>query len=132
MAEVTKEQAEETLKSGASKITEDDLQKVLDKQKEIEDKFKSNGPLNRFIEDIKLLFSIIQDYLNGNYRDIPWYSIAAIVFALLYVLSPIDLIPDFIPVIGYVDDALVVSACLMMVETDLHIYKDWKLKSCCK
>lgn len=127
MAKVTKEQAEDALKNGAGKITEDDLQKVLDKQREIEDKFKSNGPLGRFIEDLKLLFSIIKDYVSGDYREVPWWSIAAIAFALLYVLSPIDLIPDFIPVIGYVDDALVVSACLAMVEADLHAYKEWKL-----
>ena len=55
-------------------------------------------------------------------------AIAAIVAALLYVLSPIDLIPDFIPIIGYVDDALVVSACLAMVKQDLHAYRNWKME----
>lgn len=128
MAKVTKEQAEDELKKKAGKVTEEDLEKVLNKQKEIEDKFKTGGPLGRFIEDLKLLFSIIKDYVNGDYREIPWYSIAAIVAALLYVLSPIDLIPDPIPVIGLIDDAFVVAACLSMVESDLHAYKDWKLK----
>lgn len=126
MAEISKQQADEALKNGAKNVTEDDLQKILKKQKEIEDKFKGNGPLGRFVTDLKLLFAIIKDYVNGEYREIPWYSIAAIVAALLYVLSPIDLIPDFIPIVGYVDDALVVAACLAMVETDLHEYKDWK------
>jgi uncharacterized membrane protein YkvA (DUF1232 family) len=51
---------------------------------------------------------------------------AAIVAALLYVLSPIDLLPDFIPIVGYVDDALVVAACLALVEQDLINYKEWK------
>jgi len=126
---VTKTQAEDALNKGAKKVTEDDLQKVLDKQKEIEDKFKGNGPLGRFVADLKTLFSIIKDYISGEYREIPWWSIAAIVAALLYVLSPIDLIPDVIPVIGYVDDAMVVAACLAMVETDLHEYRDWKTKN---
>ena len=48
--------------------------------------------------------------------------------ALLYVLSPIDLIPDFIPVVGYVDDALVVAVCIKLVQADLDKYRDWKLK----
>lgn len=128
MAKVTKKQAEEELKEKSGKVTEEDLEKVLNRQKDIEDKFKTGGPLGRYIEDVKLLFSIIKDYVNGNYREIPWYSIAAIVAALLYVLSPIDLIPDFLPVIGLIDDALVVAACLSMVESDLHTYKEWKLK----
>jgi len=129
MAKVTKKQAEAELKKGAKNVTEDDLKKVLDKRDEIEQKFKGNGPLGRFVADMKLLFSIIKDYASGEYRKIPFWSIAAIVAALLYVLSPIDLIPDFIPVIGLVDDALVVAACLAMVEQDMHDYKDWKTKN---
>jgi len=126
MAKVTKKQAEEELKKGAKNVTEEDLKKVINKRDEIEEKFRDNGPLGRFISDLKLMFSVIQDYISGEYREIPWWSIAAIVAALLYVLSPIDLIPDFIPVIGYIDDALVVAACLAMVEQDLQNYKDWK------
>lgn len=129
MAKMTKEQAEAELKKGSKNVTEDDLKKVLDRRDEIEQKFKGNGPLGRFLADLKLLFSIIKDYTSGEYREIPWWSVAAIVAALLYVLTPIDLIPDFIPVIGYVDDALVVAACLALVEQDLHKYKDWKKKN---
>jgi uncharacterized membrane protein YkvA (DUF1232 family) len=128
MAEVTKQQAEEQLKKGAKTVTEEDLKKVLNKRDEIKEKFKNNGPLGRFVADLKLLFSIIQDYVKGEYRVIPFWSIAAIVAALLYVLNPIDLMPDFIPGVGYVDDTLVVAACLAMVEQDLHNYKDWKMK----
>ena len=128
MAEVTKEQAEDRLKNDAKNVTEGDLKKVLEKRDKIEGKFKKNSPLGRFITDLKLLFSIIQDYVKGEYRVVPFWSIAAIVAALLYVLSPIDLIPDFIPVIGLVDDALVIAACLAMVEEDLLKYKDWKIK----
>ena len=124
---ITKEEAEAELKKNAKNVKEEDLKKVLDKKEEIEKKFKGNGPLGRFINDLKLLFSIIKDYANGEYREIPFWSIAAIVAALLYVLSPIDLIPDPIPIIGYVDDALVVAACLAMVEQDLHKYRDWKI-----
>ena len=126
MKKITKEQAAAELKKGAKNITEDDLKKVLDKQNEIEKKFSGHGPLGKFVADMKLLFSVIKDYASGEYREIPWYSIAAIVFALLYVLSPVDLIPDFIPIIGYIDDALVVAACLGLIDQDLHKYKEWK------
>lgn len=126
---ITKEQAEEALKEGAKKVTEDDLKKIIDKQEEIEAKFKEQGPLGKFIADLKTLFAVVRDYISGEYREIPYYSIAAIVAALLYVLSPIDLIPDFIPIIGYIDDAMVVAACLALVRQDLANYKAWKATS---
>ncbi len=52
---------------------------------------------------------------------------AAIVAALLYVLSPVDLIPDAIPIIGMVDDALVVAACLKLVKQDLADFEAWRI-----
>ena len=45
---------------------------------------------------------------------------------LLYVLNPIDIIPDFIPFIGRIDDALVLKFCLKLIEKDLSKYKKWK------
>ena len=117
---------QEFITNGAKKIKDDDLQKVIDKADQIKEKFSGAGPLQRFIDDLQLLISVIKDYWDGKYREIPYFSIAAIVFALLYVLSPVDLIPDFIPGIGYLDDAAVVALCLLMVEQDLHDYAEWK------
>lgn len=128
MKNISEDDAKKRLEKDAEKVKPSDVDKVIRKQREIEDKFSSGGPLGRYIEDVKLLFAVIKDYWSGEYREIPWGSIAAIVAALLYVLSPIDLIPDFIPVIGLVDDALVVAVCLSFVEQDLHEYKKWKLK----
>lgn len=128
MKQISQKEAEKELKKGAEKVSEKDLAKILDRREEIEKKFSGNGPLGRFVADLKLLFSIIQDYLKGEYRVIPFWSIAAIVAALLYVINPIDLIPDFIPVVGYLDDAAVVAACLALVEQDLLKYKEWKKK----
>jgi len=127
MSEITGDEARRKLESEAQKVSEADLEKVLNKKKEIEDKFKTDGPLGRYIEDFKLLFSLIQDYWNGDYREISWSSIAAVVAALIYVLSPVDLMPDVIPVIGLVDDAMVIAVCLNLIESDLHAYKKWKM-----
>lgn len=126
---VTKQEAREHLEKEAKKVKESDVEKVVERADEIKKKFESKGPLGRFIKDVKLMLSLIKDYWNGEYREIPWYVISAIVAALLYVLSPIDLIPDFIPFVGYLDDALVVGACLLLVEQELAEYEAWKGKS---
>jgi uncharacterized membrane protein YkvA (DUF1232 family) len=120
---------EDFVKKGASRIKEEDVKKVLDRAEEIGNKFESSGPLKRLVKDFKLLMSLLNDYWHGTYREIPWWAISAVVFALLYVLSPIDLIPDVIPVIGYTDDAAVVALTLLLIEQELEKYKEWKLQN---
>jgi uncharacterized membrane protein YkvA (DUF1232 family) len=117
---------EEYVKVVAQKVTEKDLEKVVNKSEEIRRKFSAKGPLARFIEDGQLLIAIVKDYWSGRYRQIPFGVIASIVFTLIYILNPFDLVPDVLPVIGQVDDAAVMGACLMLVEQDLQKYKVWK------
>lgn len=123
---ISKETAERVVNDGAKKVTEEDLYKVVNRADDIQRKVSLHGPLGRFISDVKMMISLVKDYWNKNYRDVPWWTVAAVVTALLYVLSPVDLIPDFIPFFGLLDDAAVVSACLFLVEQDLSRYKSWK------
>ena len=125
-AKVTKKQAQEELDKRSKKVSEDDVRRVLEKRDEIEQKFSGSGTLGRFVADIKILFSMIGDYWDGTYREIPWTTVASAVAGLAYVLSPIDLIPDFIPVIGLVDDALVIGLVLAAIDSDLQSYVAWK------
>ena len=117
---------EEFVKEGAEKITDKDVEKVVDKSEEIKQKFVSRGPLKRFIEDAKLLLALVKDYRASKYRQIPYGIIAAAVFALLYVFNPFDLVPDVLPFVGTVDDATVIGACILMMEQDLNKFRKWK------
>lgn len=118
---------EEFITQGAKNVTDKDVEKVVNKSEEIKQKFFSSGPLSRFIEDAKLLIAIVKDYWAGKYRQIPYGAIASIVFSLIYVFNPFDLMPDMLPLIGQVDDVAVMGACLLLVEQDLHKYKGWKI-----
>ena len=109
-------------------MTEKDIEKVVENSEEIEQKFKARGPLKRFIEDYRVLKELIRDYRGGRYRQALYGSIAAAVFALLYVFNPFDLLPDVLPFIGVLDDASVITACLMLIERDLSKYRNWKVR----
>ena len=49
-----------------------------------------------------------------KHPETPWYAKALGVFVVAYALSPIDLIPDFIPVLGYVDDVLLLPGLIWL------------------
>jgi len=126
MALFSQKNARTQLDAEAGKVHRADLEQLLDRQRAIEDKVKGSGKLARFSADIKLMFSMLRDYWYGNYRSVPWKTIAAVAGALIYVMNPLDVIPDLILGFGFLDDAGVVAMCLKLVESDLHRYAAWK------
>lgn len=112
--------------SGAKKIKEEDFEEVLKRRQEIEDKIKDSKGLSKYIEVVRQLFSMLNDVRLKNYTAVPWTSISTMVFIILYVLMPMDLIPDFIPFVGYLDDMTVLAIGLNLIEPDLEKYLKWK------
>ena len=106
----------------SEKAGREEAVKVLENEDNIFSKIIDNVDLSDFIDDVKVFFSMIKDFVDGN-CDIPIGTIGAISIALLYVLNPLDVIPDALPVVGYVDDALVLKLCLDFVKSDIEDYK---------
>lgn len=117
---------EDFIKEKAEKVTDTDIQYVVDHSEDIADSFVGRGPLGKFIEEILLALSIVKDYAIGRYRKIPYWAVGAIVFMLLYVGNPVDIIPDFLLGVGQIDDVIVITLCLMMIRQELHEYKRWR------
>ncbi len=53
-------------------------------------------------------------YLAARDRRVPWYAKLMALVTVAYALSPIDLIPDFIPIFGYLDDLIIVPAAIFL------------------
>jgi len=104
---------------------------------EVDEVIKREGKLSFLMSTVKILkkyykltdvmMMMIKDYRKGIYTAVPWFTIAAIGGAFLYVISPFDLIPDFIPGLGYLDDITVLTIVVGWIDSDLHRYLDWKL-----
>lgn len=84
------------------------------------------GLAARIIQDLKLLIPLIRDYWKGTYRDVSAKSIIVFIVALAYIISPIDVIPDYILGLGQIDDAAILGLSLYFLEKDIMKYKDWK------
>jgi len=121
------EKLEKIFLSEKDRVDEHDLDKAIKKGKAKIESLQNNVPtsLQEVWQTIVDMWNMLQDYRRGKY-DLPWKTIAAIVAALLYFISPIDLLPDFIPVIGYLDDATVIGFALKMIHDDLENYRQYK------
>ena len=108
--------------AGAESFTAQDLDKVMADSKIAETK---GGNLGKQFENFKLLWSLLKDYYNGVYPNAPWKLVAAIGFAVAYLISPIDVIPDLIPFVGFIDDASVFALVVTGFQSDIDDYKTW-------
>jgi uncharacterized membrane protein YkvA (DUF1232 family) len=117
------------VEEGARDVTEADVETVVAEADAIEERFRDNGPLRRLRDDGRLLLALVRDAWGGRYRQVPWWTVSGAAFALLYVLNPLDLIPDALPLIGVLDDAAVVSAGLVLLEQDLADYRQWRAQT---
>lgn len=101
----------------------DKLEKYLER---LENKLRNIDTIGPILAEIPVLISLIRSYIKKEYTDIPYASIIAIIAALLYFLTPTDLIADITPGIGLVDDIAVMAFALRIVKADLDVYKQWK------
>ena len=81
---------------------------------------------SRLYRDLKLLFPLIRDYWKGAYREVSVKSIIVFAITLAYIISPIDLIPDYILGFGQIDDLAIFGLALNYLEKDLKKYREWK------
>lgn len=77
-------------------------------------------------DDLPTLIRLARAYAIGTYRKIPWKAIVSVVAALIYFVMPLDAIPDFIPVIGYLDDAAVIAYVMRMLHVEIGQFKTWE------
>ncbi|MDD3139717.1 MAG: YkvA family protein [Lachnospiraceae bacterium] len=119
------------------------FKQIEDNKSEAEDLLKDKKKLEHFLErlekklskiplagkylaDVPVLISLVKAYADKEYTEVPIGTIIAIISALIYVLSPIDIIPDILPAIGISDDAAVVAFALKFVHDDVEEYRIWR------
>jgi uncharacterized membrane protein YkvA (DUF1232 family) len=72
------------------------------------------------------LARFVRAWRSGRYRVTPWLSIGGLLFAVFYVINPLDLIPDYIPLVGVIDDALVLGLLYSAVQRDMKRFLEWE------
>ena len=82
--------------------------------------------LKDLANDVPVMVNMVKDYIKGAYRRVPLKTIAMMTAALLYFINPNDVVPDYVPGVGYLDDAAVITYVLKSVKDDVDEYKTWR------
>ena len=115
-----KEEAEEILAN--TKKTE----KLINKVRKLCTKLSRIPVIGPVIGEFGIVCDLISDYINGTYREIPVSTILSFIAALTYLISPFDVVPDVVPVLGFCDDAAALKFALDAARNDLYAYANWK------
>ena len=88
---------------------------------------KSAPLLGDSVADVQDIIAMLNDYYHGRYRKLPFAGLAGSLAIVAYLVSPIDLIPDGVPVLGFIDDALIINVLLeLCVDAELSRYRKWR------
>jgi uncharacterized membrane protein YkvA (DUF1232 family) len=83
------------------------------------------GPLTPLKKDLQILLRMLGAYGEGRYRNVSKKNLALAGLGLIYLVSPLDLLPDFIPG-GFADDAAVIGFVVRTVRTELVNFEAWE------
>src|SRR5688572_25824908 len=92
------------------------------------DKAKSipKAPFKETWAYFQAMLRLMRAYYKGTYREIPWGTMALIIAAVAYVVNPLDLIPDILLGVGFLDDASIIAFALRSVKDSLDDFMQWE------
>jgi uncharacterized membrane protein YkvA (DUF1232 family) len=68
----------------------------------------------------------VKNWKSGSYREVPWNTVVLSTGAIIYFLTPVDLVPDVIPVLGLIDDIAVIRWVIGAIRSDLAKFRAWE------
>jgi len=104
----------------------DDDERTENLLRDFEEKLKLIPKIGNRVADIAVMISMVRAYVKKQYTEVPVGTILLAVAALIYVVNPWDLIPDYILGVGFIDDAAALAAVLQAIHMDLQKYKQWQ------
>ncbi len=93
-------------------------------EKKAEDNHK--GPLKEIWGKFVLLTSMIKDWSKGNYREVSKSSMILALAGIVYFVSPLDIVPDFLVGLGFFDDAAILGFIIKQINNEITKYNQWK------
>ncbi|MCS6808765.1 MAG: YkvA family protein [Bacteroidota bacterium] len=123
-------QLEQELLNRAQQVTREDERVVVEELPEkiasVLNSVHQRLPLvKNMVRKVKTLYAMLRD----KEFHMTWSTKTMIIAGLLYFISPIDLLPDYIPLLGYIDDAFVISVVMNAIASEIERYQEYTARS---
>lgn len=86
----------------------------------------NKGALGGVWRDLTAFIRLLGAWSRGEYREVSWRTLVLSCAGLVYFVNPFDLVPDFIPISGFIDDALVIGVLADSVNGEIERFKAWE------
>ena len=87
----------------------------------------SHKQINELLEHVQLFLRMIKKSFTGEYSSFSNKTLLSLVFGLLYFVTPMDVVPDFIPLLGFSDDLSIIYFIIKNFKSDIEAFKVWEL-----
>ncbi len=87
---------------------------------------KHEGGMRGVWGEVRMLIRLVRAWARRDYTAIPWKPLLYATAALVYFVSPFDMIPDLLPGLGFVDDVAVVGAVVRAIQNELTLFEAWE------
>jgi len=82
--------------------------------------------LKGILGTIRTFIRMLRAFRSGQYQEVPWVTMLMVAAALIYFVTPLDLLPDFIPFAGYLDDFSIILAIFHRFKKDIVDFQVWE------
>ncbi|MFY0650513.1 MAG: DUF1232 domain-containing protein [Cyclobacteriaceae bacterium] len=100
---------------------------IKNSAEKVNEVIESNEKLRDLVDQTKLMIRMVKAQFSGEYNEFPVKSIVMVVGALIYFITPLDFIPDFIPALGLTDDAALVYWVYKNIQEDIEKFRQWEI-----
>ena len=88
--------------------------------------YQNRNQLKTVWEDLMAVCRMLKAWSKGEYLSVPWKTIVLSLATIIYFLNPFDMAPDFIPGVGYLDDAVVLGFVVNSIKKELEKFLRWE------
>lgn len=92
-------------------------------------RLKEKGITGEIGEGLRELMRLLRAWAKGRYKVMPWKTLVLALGAVIYFVDPFDFVPDFIPMLGFADDATVIAFVLKSIAKDIAKFRDWEMEN---